>query len=169
MKHRYLQLAASSMNWIAGILCLIAVALWPFHQVHAQSNVVGTLLTSAARTVTTNSADIINTSYRGAHVIINVTVFTTGTWTPIIQGKDPQTGNYYTILTGPPIAATGTWILKVYPSRLDGYSVDPVLGDLTSGVNLYLVDDFLPRTWRISMVGASTPNATFSVSYLADF
>lgn len=123
----------------------------------AQSNVLGTALTSAARTVTTASADIVNTSYRGAHVAINVTSFTSGTWTPVIQGKDPVSLNYYDICTGPAIAATGLTIVKVYPG-------------ITSAVeNAPTCNDFLPRTWRVNMVGASTPSATFSVGYLADY
>lgn len=125
--------------------------------VAAQSNVLGTLLTSAARTVTTASSDVTNTSYRGAHVVINVTSYTSGTWTPVLQGKDPISANYYDICTGPAIAATGMTIVKVYPG-------------ISSAIeNAPTCNDFLPRTWRINMVGATSPSATFSVSYLADY
>lgn len=137
---------------------LLAVLLAAFAvAVGAQSNVLGTLLTSAARTTTTASADIVNTSYRGAHVVINVTSYTSGTWTPVLQGKDPVSLNYYDICTGPAIAATGMTIVKIYP------------GVLAAVENAPTCNDFLPRTWRINMVGATTPSATFSVGYLADY
>jgi len=121
----------------------------------AQSNLIGTLLTSAARTTTTDSADVNNTSTRGAHIVINVTAYTSGLWTPIVQGKDPISGNYYTILTGPTINGTGTTVIKVYPA-------------LTAAANS-VANDFLPRTWRVRMSGGATPSATFSVGYLADY
>lgn len=137
---------------------LLAVLLFAFAAVvGAQSNVLGTLLTSAARTVTIASSDVTNTSYRGAHIVVNVTSYTSGTWTPTIQGKDPVSLNYYDICTGPAIAATGMTIIKVYP------------GVMAIAENAPTCNDFLPRTWRINMVGATTPSATFSVGYLADY
>lgn len=123
----------------------------------AQSNVIGTLLSSAARTSTADSSDVNNTSYRGAHIVINVSSYTSGQWTPIVQGKDPVSGSYYTILTGPTLASTGTTIIKVYPGLMAQSADDPI------------ANDFLPRTWRIRMLGGATPSATFSVGYLADY
>lgn len=123
----------------------------------AQSNVIGTALTSSARTVTTSSADIVNTSYRGVHVLINVTSFTSGTWTPTVEGKDPVSGTYYTICTGTVISGTGLTILKVYPGAYAQVENSPVCGD------------FVPRTWRVTVIGASTPSATFSVGYFGEF
>lgn len=123
----------------------------------AQSNVIGTALASASRTVTTASADIVNTSYRGVHVILNVTAYTSGTWTPTIEGKDPVSGNYYLICTGTTISATGTTLLKVYP------------GIFAQVENAPVCNDIVPRTWRVNMVGATTPSATFSVGYFGEF
>lgn len=121
----------------------------------AQSNIVGTLLTSSPRTVTTDSSDVTNTSTRGVHIIVNVTAYTSGIWTPIVQGKDALSGNYYTILTGPSINNTGTTVIKVYPG-------------LTAAANS-VANDFIPRTWRVRMSGGASPSATFSVGYSADF
>lgn len=130
----------------------------------AQQNFYGVALASAARTAATvNSADITNTSYRGAHFIINVTSWTSGTYTPVIQGKSPL-GTYYTILQGAAGANTVintalcssgcTIVMKVYPTA----------GAITNAASA----DILPYQWRVQMVGASTPSATFSVSYLSE-
>lgn len=114
-------------------------------------NTGGTLLPSLARTTTASSADIGNTSWRGAHVTINVTAFTSGTFTPTIQGKDPISGTYYTILAGSAIAGTGLTVLRVYPG-------------ITVAANL-AVSDILPTVWRITVVGAATPSAAYSVGF----
>jgi hypothetical protein len=114
------------------------------------SNATFTPFASNALTSTTvNSPDIQNDKYRGAHVIVNVSTFTSGTYTPKIQGKDPVTGTYYDILVGPAIAATGTTILKIYPG----------IGTVVNGA----ASDVLPQTWRVVLTGASTPNMVLSV------
>ncbi len=99
---------------------------------------------------TVNSADFKNESYRGGHFIVNVSGFTSGTYTPHIQGKDPVYGTYYDVLVGPPISATGTTILKVYPG----------LSAIANGS----ASDILPATWRVQMIGASSPNMALSVT-----
>lgn len=116
----------------------------------ANANLGITLLASAARTATPiNTADQVNLSWRGAHIIINVSAYTTGTYTPTIQGKDPVTGNYYTLLAGAALSGTGTTIMRVYPG-------------LTAAANV-TANDFLPRTWRVTFMGSATPAMTFSV------
>lgn len=122
---------------------------------HAQQNIQGSLLVSAARTATANSSDRDNVGTRGIHVIVNISAYTSGTFTPTIQGKDPITGTYYTILAGTALNSTGTTILKVYPG-------------ITAAANAS-ASDFIPKTWRVSMVGASTPVATFSVGFFAEY
>lgn len=123
----------------------------------AQSNVIGTLFSSAARTSTTSSSDVTNLSYRGVHVIVNTTAYTSGTWTPTLEGKDPVSGNYYTICTGRVVSSVGMTVFKVYPGVFAASDGDPVCLD------------FVPRTWRVTMTGASTPSATFSVGYFGEF
>ncbi len=122
-----------------------------------QSNQIGTLLTSAARTVTTSSSDVTNTSTRMVHVIVNITSYTSGTWTPTVEGKDPVSGNYYTICTGPILSATGLTVIRLGP------------GNFAQFENEAVCNNFIPRTWRVTMTGASTPSATFSVGFNADF
>ena len=108
------------------------------------------LLASAARTAATvNSTDQLNTVYKGGHFIVNISAYTAGTYTPHIQAKDPISGNYYDILVGTALNATGTTILKVYPG-------------ITASANA-AASDLLPRTWRVQLIGASA-NMTLSVS-----
>lgn len=128
---------------------LMMAALSAFGQ--ANFNLQGTVLPSLSRSAATvSSADQVNNQWRGGQFIINVSTFVSGTYTPTIQGKDPVSGNYYTILTGPAIGSTSTTALQVYP----GVSVT------TTGASA-----LLPRTWRISLAGASTPVMTFSVGF----
>lgn len=129
------------------LLLLAFVSSLTFAQV---SNTTVTPLTSTAQTATSvTSGDFGNFGYRGAHFIVNVTTFTSGTYTPKIQGKDPVTGTYYDILVGPAISATGATILKIYPG----------ISTIANGA----ASDVLPQTWRVVLTGASTPNMVLSV------
>lgn len=132
-------------------LIIFAAALFITPQAHAQSagNVYCTVLSAAVRTATTTSADQQNTQWKGVHVITNVSPYTSGTFTPKIQGKDVASGQYYDILIGAGIAGVSTSVLKLYP------------GIQTAGQSA--VSDILPRVWRIS-VGSTTPaSANYSV------
>lgn len=114
-------------------------------------NIECTMLPSAARTTTAAvpSAVFTNGHWRGAHVIINVSAYTSGNFTPTIQGRDPTSGNFYTILAGTAISSATTAVLKVYPG-------------LVAGANV--ANDILPTKWRVSVLGAGGPSATYSVS-----
>lgn len=115
-----------------------------------RSNTQETILASAARTATVNSADFVNYNARGLHVIIDVTAITaTPSIVPKIQGKDSVSGNYYDILEGSPITTTGTNILKVYPG-------------ISAVVNASAAD-ILPREWRIRVEHADADSITYSV------
>lgn len=106
---------------------------------------------TAMTAATVNSNDQFNPNSRGLHLIVTVSSFTSGSYTPHIQGEDPANpGNYYDILVGSPIVALGTTVLKVYPG----------IGTLANGA----ASDILPLTWRVQLVGASTPSMTLSVS-----
>lgn len=116
------------------------------------NNIRGELLVSAARTAAeVVSADMLNTSWRGGHFVINVTAYTSGTYTPTLQGKDPISGNYYDLLVGAAIGATGMTVLKLYPG----------IGVVANGS----ASDILPMVWRLKLAGASTPSMTFSAAY----
>jgi len=108
-----------------------------------------TLLPSAARTVTTDTSDQDNAGGRGVHVIINVTAnASVAGMTPSIQGKDPVSGVYYTLLAGAAITVTGTTVLKVYPG-------------ITASATA--VSDALPKTWRVHMVAGDASSVTYSI------
>lgn len=116
-----------------------------------RGNTEETILASAARTVTLNSADFINYNAKGLHVIINVTALTAApSIVPFIQGKDPISGTYYDILEGLPITTTGINIIKVYPG-------------ISAVVNVS-ASDLLPRTYRVRMVHANGNSITYSVA-----
>lgn len=111
------------------------------------------LFASAARTAASvNTADQLNPSGKGAVVVIDVTTFTSGTYTFTVQGRDPASGKYYTILASAALGATGTVVLRIYPG-------------LTAAANL-TVSDVLPTAWRVSAAGAATPNMVFSVGVM---
>lgn len=115
------------------------------------TNTTAVPLPAATYTATTvNSPDQVNGNYRGVHIIINVVTATSGTYTAHVQGKDPVTGLYYDILVGSAISSAGVTVLKVYP----GIAV------LANGA----ASDIIPQTWRVQMIGASTPSAVLSVS-----
>ena len=109
------------------------------------------MLSSAARTAAATSDDITNSSFRGCHVIIDVTADPdTASITPTIQGLDTVSGKYYTLLVGNAIAAVGTTVLRIYPG-------------LTSSANV-IANDILPNKFRVSMAVADTDSMTYSVS-----
>jgi hypothetical protein len=115
-----------------------------------RGNVNATVLASAARTATNNSADLTNYDGRGLHLVIDVTAASaTPSVTFTIQGKDELSGKYYTLLVSAAITGVGTTVLKVYPG-------------LTAAANL-VASDILPRTWRVLATHADADSITYSV------
>lgn len=116
------------------------------------SNVAGTALASATRTATVSSSDITNLGGRGVHVILDVTVDpSTASVVLTIEGKDPASGKYYTLLTSAAVNSVSTNIYKVYPG-------------LTAASNL-TVSDILPKTFRVTVTHADAESLTYSVGY----
>lgn len=108
------------------------------------------LLVSAARTATTNTADIVRTSETGIHVLIKVTAVPgADTITPKIQGKDFQ-GTYYDLLIGAPISTTGTTVLKVGPD----------IGAVTNGS----AADIIPDIYRVVITHSAGTSFTYAVT-----
>jgi hypothetical protein len=135
------------------ILALAAALALSLSSPAAAQNKGGTLFASQAQTAATlNSADIVNNAGRSGIVAIDVTARTSGTYTFTIQGKDPASGKYFTVLTSAGIASVTTVILRVGPA-------------LTAAANL-VANDNLPMVWRLQAVGTSTPVMTFSAGYL---
>lgn len=111
------------------------------------------LIAHAAAAAGTSSADQANTSARGIKVVVDVTAITgtTPTLTVTLQGKDPISGKYYTLLASAALSAVGTTVLTVYPG-------------LTAAANL-TANDVLPATWRvITAIGGTTPAVTATIA-----
>jgi hypothetical protein len=108
------------------------------------------ILASAVRAASSNGSDRANPNARGILIFVDVTAVPgVDTITVTLQGKDPASGKYYTILASAAIVATGTVVLRVYPG-------------LTAAANL-VASDLLPRTWRIIVTHSAGTNFTYSV------
>ena len=116
------------------------------------TNAEGTALISAARTATVSSADIVNSFSRGIHVVLDVTVDPAAASVVLtVEGKDPASGKYYAILTSAAVNSVSTNIYRVHP-------------DLTPAANL-IVNDLIPKTFRITVTHADADSFTYSVGY----
>lgn len=103
---------------------------------------ISTALASGAQVVgTVASGDQVNNNGRGLVVMINITNINGGTYTVTIQGKDPVSGGYYTLLVSAALAANALTTLTVYP----GVAV-------TANVSASAP---LPRIWRVSVTVAT--------------
>ena len=119
-----------------------------------RNNVEATLLASAARTATANSAD--QTGYNGRRLLIYIDVTSvtdTPSVTPSLQVKDSVGGGYFTVWTAATaLTATGD---TVY------YFADGASG----GSFTEILPFGLPaRTWRVAMTHADSDSITYSVS-----
>ncbi len=108
--------------------------------------------TSAARTATLTGDD--NTKVPGSHgcivVLVVTAVPTIETVTLSIEGKDPVSGTYYTILAAAARVATGTDTLQVQPG-----------GAVTANVS---ANASLPDVYRIKVTHSASGSFTYSVS-----
>lgn len=130
-------------------LLLTACAVAAFGQ---NTNRSGTILASAARTATTNGQDMSNDAYQGVHVILDITAVPGGdSVTLTVQGKDPASGKYYSVLVGSAETTTGTKVYKVYPG----------IATLANGA----ANDILPTTWRVIVTHSAGTSFTYSVGY----
>lgn len=108
-----------------------------------RGNTEGTALASAVRNATTASVDF--TNYNGSEGVffLNITAVPgVQTITMQVQGKDPLSSNYITIVSGAAQVATGISAIVLSPFN---------------GV--------LPRTFRINIVHSGAGNFTYSVGY----
>lgn len=117
-----------------------------------RNNVEGTALASAARTTSTQSADLTNYNGRGVRVWLDVTAITaTPSITLAIEGKDPASGKYKTMLTGAAVTTVSTNEYVVYPGVTETANVD--------------ASTPLPRTWRVNVTHGDADSITYSVGY----
>lgn len=102
-----------------------------------------------------NGPDLDGGYGKGLLLFIDITAITgtSPTLTVTIQGKDPVSGKYYTILASAALAAVATTVLKVYPG-------------LTAAANS-VANDVLPPDFRIiTSIGGTTPAVTATISYV---
>lgn len=115
-----------------------------------RGNTEGTVLPSAARTASINSADLVNYNARGVQVIIDATaIVATPSITVTIKGKDSLSGKYYTLLASAAITTVSTTLLTVYPG-------------VTATANV-AASQIIPRTWRVEVVAADADSITYSI------
>ena len=115
-----------------------------------RSNHEVSVLASAARTASVNSADLTNYNARGVVVVVDVTAVTaTPSLVVTLAGKDTLSGQYLPYLDSAAITGTGQTILTVYPGCI--------------AVANRLVNHPLPRVWRVQVVAADTDSITYSV------
>ncbi|MBB6694380.1 hypothetical protein H7B90_23570 [Cohnella xylanilytica] len=112
----------------------------------------GTALPGAARTATTNSADLTNANGKGVIVVLDVSAVSDSPSITIkIQGKDSTSGKYYDIITSAAVTAISTTVLKVYPG-------------LATAANS-VANDIIPTTWRVVVTHSNTDSIQYSVGY----
>lgn len=117
---------------------------------HAMSVLVQKL---TAATASANGANQVNPGARGVEIVIDITAIagTTPTETVTVEGFDPISGTYWTILASTALNAVATTILRIYPG-------------LTAAANL-VANDVLPPMWRVrSTIGGTTPTVTATIS-----
>jgi hypothetical protein len=107
------------------------------------------ILASGAQTTTQTQVDQTNTNYRGIKVVLDMTTVGAGSVTLTIQGKDPTSGKYFTLLAGAAVTTNVTNVYTVYPG-------------LTAVANV-TANDVLPNTWRILVTANNANPATYSV------
>jgi len=112
-----------------------------------------TLLSSSARTTTTNSSDQTNYNWHGLLLVVDVTSAGTGSITPSIQVKDSISGNYKTVWTAAAaLTANGTYVYALTSPKPDAASYTEVVGLLVG------------RTWRLAMTHNNANTITYSAS-----
>jgi len=113
-----------------------------------------TCYASAARTASPIAmSNQTNKKAKGLLVVIDVTaIAATPSVVFTIQGYDPVSGKYFTILASAAITGTGTTVLRVYPG-------------LTASPNV-IANDVLPLVWRVIATHGDSDSITYSVSAL---
>lgn len=128
-----------------------------------RNNVEGTVLTSQARTTTTNSTDQTNYNARGVLLLLNVSSEATGeTLSLKIQAKDPVSANYTDyvdlgVIYDAATDAPGTKLTAIYPGL--------VSSELAAGAKGKAAP--MPRVWRAVVTHSASSSWTYSLGYEA--
>lgn len=125
----------------------------------------GTLLASAARTATTNSADQTNYNAQGVVVSVDFTATPNNaeTFTLAIQAKDPVSAKYVTITAFAALTSSGLGATPTTETYL--YSLYPGAAETAATAKHEVQALALPRTWRISAIHSAAGSWTYSVGY----
>jgi len=109
-----------------------------------------TLLSSAARTAAISSAEVSAEEVLSSEFVFDISLDpASASITLTIEGKDPLSGNWYTILAGAAKAAVGTTVMRVGPSIIAAANV--------------AANAILPAKFRVSVAVADTDSMTYSV------
>lgn len=115
-----------------------------------RENVNVTLLASAARTATNATGVQINPGKQAVDIIIDATAASaTPSVVFTVQGLDPLSGQYYTILASSAVTGISTTVLRIGPG-------------LTAAANT-VANYNLPRHWRVNCVHADANSITYSI------
>lgn len=112
-------------------------------------------LSLSAASASVDGGDIGNTSAVGAIFVVDITAITgtTPTATFTVEGKDPVSGKYYTILQTAALSAVSTTVLRVHPAMV-------AVANLTAS-------DMLPETLRVTAtIGGTGPSVTATVGVI---
>lgn len=119
--------------------------------------IAGVPIANPTPIATYNGPDQINDGPKsGVKIVVDITSVAGGaTLTVRIQGKDPVSGKYFTMLTSTALGAAATTVLTIFPGA-------------TAAANV-TVNDRMPRTWRISYdIGTATTIAATIGGILLD-
>lgn len=106
---------------------------------------------SASRTVTTTFGTFTNTNWRASHFVVDVTVIGADTLEIEIQGRQLfPPFDFYPLLTGLPIAATGTTVFKI------GIGFTPI-ANLTA-------NDLIPAVFQVVATPSGADPITYSIN-----
>jgi hypothetical protein len=129
----------------------------------AQLNTGGTLLTSAARTATTQSPDQDNSNGQAVVLYLDITASPNNaeTLTVSIQGKDPVSGKYgqivaFTALAGTTVGANPTTATYLY-------TLDPEIATAALANQREVKQGRLPRGWRAQVAHSAGGSWTYSL------
>ena len=112
----------------------------------------GTFLASAAQTTTQTQAQQANTDgHRGIRVVVDTTVFGTGSVTVKIEAFDRTSGKWHTLLTGAAIVSVSTNVYTVFPGAT-----------VTANVS---ASAHLGSAWRIVATANNANSQTYSIGY----
>lgn len=113
--------------------------------------VIGTFLTTGARTTTQTGTDITSGGQKGLRVLTNITSAGTGSITITIQCKDDTSSSYFDLINSGALTANGLYSLMVYP----GIDAVANVAANTTGA----------RSYRIVSTHNNANSMTYSVGY----